>query len=180
MNQSRRRILTLGTAVAVSGCLGTDTQSSRPSTDRTTTPEPSPDERTGSNTQVTTEARRSPTETCEEPTPRPVPDVKVGNERDRAVSARITIRKTTDDTGGALHESNRTIDPGSTVDIYDVFTDTATYRFDVELANGTTTATDIETEPSRHSVISIRIEDDGSIEIEQLNVAPPPTPTPCP
>jgi hypothetical protein len=70
------------------------------------------------------------------------------------------------------------LDPDGVVDLYDVYPDSATYRFTVELENGLSQTIEIETEKSRFSIVSIRIEND--IQIMRLNVHPQSTPTNSP
>ena len=153
MMPSRREMLLVGTAALCAGCNGIGTES-------------------GANSQET------PTETADTPTSEPVPDVRVENEQERTVNAKITVKRVSEDDDDTVFTDEVTLDPNGVVDLNDVYSGSATYRFTVELESGPSQTTEIETQQSRYSVVSIRIEND--IRIVRLNVSPPPTPTNSP
>ena len=151
MMPSRREILVVGTAAFCAGCTEIGTGSG-------------------------VESRETPTETTDTPTSEPVPDVRVKNEQERTVNAKIAVDRASEDDDDTVFTDEVTLDPDGIVDLDDVYSGSATYRFTVELESGPSQTTEIETEQSRYSVVSIRIED--AIRIVRLNVSPPPTPTP--
>ena len=148
---SRREILVVGTAALCAGCNEIGTES-------------------GAN------SRETPTEPADTPTSESVPDVRVENEQERTVNAEIAVDRVSEDDDDTVFTDEVTLDPDGIVDLEDVYSDSATYRFTVELESGPSQTTEVETEQSRYSVVSIRIED--AIRILRLNVNPPPTPTP--
>jgi len=150
---SRREILLVGTAALCAGCNEIGTES-------------------GAN------SRETPTETADTPTSESVPDVRVENEQERTVNADIIVKRVSGDDDDTVFTDEVTLDPDGVVDLDDVYSGSATYRFTVELESGPSRTTEIETEQSRYSVVSIRIKD--AIRIVRLNVNPPPTPTNSP
>ena len=151
MMPTRREILVVGTAAFCAGCTEIGIRSEANS-------------------------REAPTGTTDTPTSEPVPDVRVENEQERTVNAEITVDRVSEDDDDTVFTDEVTLDPDGIVDLDDVYSGSATYRFTVELESGLSQTTEVETEQSRYSVVSIRIED--AIRIMRLNVNPPPTPTP--
>jgi len=152
MMPSRREILVVGTAAFCAGCteIGVGSEAN---------------------------SREAPTETTDTPTSEPVPDVRVENEQERTVNAEITVERVSED-DDTVFTDEVALDPDGVVDLYDVYPDSATYRFTVELESGLSETIEIETEQSRFSIVSIRIEND--IRIMRLNVHPQSTPTNSP
>ena len=152
MMPSRREILVVGTAALCAGCtdIGVGSESN---------------------------SRETPTETTDTPTSEPVPDLRVENEQERTVNAEITVERVSEDDDEVFMDEVA-LDPDGVVDLYDVYPDSATYRFTVELESGLSQTIEIETEKSRFSIVSIRIEND--IQIIRLNVHPHSTPTNSP
>ena len=148
---SRREIVVVGIAALCAGCNEIGTES-------------------GAN------SRETPTETTDTPTSESVPDVRVENEQERTVNADITVKRVSEDDDDTVFTDEVTLDPDGVVDFDDVYSDSATYRFTVELESGPSQTTEVEIERSRYNIVSIRIED--NIRILRLNVNPPPTPTP--
>jgi hypothetical protein len=101
--------------------------------------------------------------------------VRVENEQERTVNAEITVERVSEDDDDTVFKDEVALDPDGVVDLYDVYPDSATYRFTVELESGLSQMIEIETEQSRFSIVSIRIEND--IRIMRLNVHPSSTPT---
>ena len=153
MMPSRREILVVGTAAFCAGCteIGVGSEAN---------------------------SRKTPTETTDTPTSEPVPDVRVENEQERTVNAEITVERVSEDDDDTVFTDEVALDPDGVVDLYDVYPDSATYRFTVELESGLSQTIEIETEQSRFSIVSIRIEND--IQIMRLNVHPQSTPTNSP
>ena len=151
MMPSRREMLLVGTAALCAGCNGIGTES-------------------GAN------SRETPTETTDTPISEPVPDVRVENEQERTVNAGITVDRVSEDDDDTVFADEVTLDPDGVVDLDNVYPDSATHRFTVELESGPSQTTEVEIERSRYNVVLIRIED--NIRILRLNVNPPPTPTP--
>ena len=146
MMPSRREILVVGTAAFCAGC-----------TEIGIGPEAN--------------SRETPTETTDTPTSEPVPDVRVENEQERTVNAEITVERVSEDDEGTVFADEVALDPDGVADLYDVYPDSATYRFTVELESGPSRTIEIETERSRFSIVSIRTEND--IQIMRLDVQPP-------
>ena len=178
-DHTRRRILAFGTVALLPACLSLDAGESE--SESSPTPSPSP---TSSPTpeETPTETPESSPTPCEQPTPEPVPDVAIKNSREETATAEVTITKLTEDgeDGEIVHEEKLTLDPDEGVERFDVLPGLATYRCSVEVEDGPSGTEEIETEPDRRSMITIRIKDEGTVDIGLLHVQTPATPTACP
>lgn len=191
MTPSRRTVLAVAVATLSAGCSVGDPDPARdPTDDSRSTATPAGDDAPGSEDQPGD---------CETATPRPVPDLSATNDASGAVTATVTVARAdggedSGDDSAPLYEATLSLDPGETVEAYDVFPDRGTYRVTVALAGGTAgtataggetttteeTTTTVEAEPTRYGLVEVRIGDASTVDVGWLHVVPPATPTPCP
>lgn len=192
-SQLPRRQLLVALVGFTAGCGGSQRPTDDPSpqpTDSAVSGTPAQSSETpGEPSEASPESSETPTDpsetpasgeqtSCDRGTPEPGLDLSVSNRRERSLAVCVTVAAAGPTGGPVVFERQTTLDPGESVELFDVFPREGSYRVTASLPDGTSERRTLDVTPaSRRSVVQITVDD--RIDIGTLLVHPTATATPC-